>query len=164
MQRTPFTSRSGGVLFWGASYLAVAIALSLALASVWPQGGACTTSCGARISSGFVTMGLLAAGGTVGLVLALWLGTTRRGTPPRLLVALLVVAAVGAYATALVMVQTAPPASDPAGLAAVRSAWSWGLAVPSSALLVTTLAAYVRCALLGRRVGRPALSARARRA
>ena len=52
MSHVPFTSRSTGVLFWGAGYLVAAIAWGIALAAVWPQGAACTTTCGQRIEAG----------------------------------------------------------------------------------------------------------------
>ena len=49
MPHKPFKTRSSGILFWGASYLTASIAWGIGLAAFWPQGGVCTTSCGARI-------------------------------------------------------------------------------------------------------------------
>ena len=46
MDRPPFTSKSTGVLFWAVGYLATAIAGGVLLAALWPQGSACTATCG----------------------------------------------------------------------------------------------------------------------
>ena len=82
MPHKPFKTRSSGVLFWGASYLTASIVWGIGLAAFWPQGGVCTTSCGARIEAGAIAMVLLAAGGLAGLAVAVWLGATRRTRLP----------------------------------------------------------------------------------
>jgi hypothetical protein len=162
MSRPPFTSRSTGVLFWGAGYLVAAIAWGLALAAVWPQGTPCTTTCGARIEAGGIAILLLVAGGIAGLAVAVWLGVTRRATSPRWLSGVLVVLLVASLITA-VMLMRGGSGHDDGGLATVRSAWAWGLTVPTSALLVTALVAGVRRRLRTRRA-RPVASVRVRRA
>jgi hypothetical protein len=162
MQRAPFKTRSTGVLFWGGGYLLAAIAWGIALAALWPQGSACSTSCGARLEAGAVAIVLLAGGGLVGLALAIWLGVTRRPVAPRRLLAVLVGVLVASLVTAALLVHSAPADSDAAGLATVRSAWSWAVAVPTSALLATAAVAFLRGRVRGV-LARPA-SARARRA
>ncbi len=165
MQPTPFSSRSAGVLFWGAGYLAAAIVWGIALAALWPQGQACTTTCAARIEAGAVAIGLLALGGLVGLGIACWLGATRRASAPRLLLAILATVVVASLVTALALVVSAPANGDSEGLQTVRSAWSWAFAVPASALLVAAAAARLRLRLQARTTRRrPAVSARPRRA
>jgi hypothetical protein len=161
MERIQFTSRSTGVLFWAVGYLATAIAGGVLLAALWPQGSACTTTCGSRIEAGALAIGLLAIGGLVGLVAAIWLGVKRRATAPRLLVAALVAIIVASTMTALTMMDAG--SGDVGGLEVVRSAWSWAFTVPAAALLVIALAAQLRLRLTTRG-GRPAPSARARRA
>ena len=127
MDRAPFTSRSAGVLFWAAGYLAVALALSLSLAGLWPQGSACTTTCNARIESGAITMGLLALGGACGFGIALWLGVTRRAAVPRALARLLAIVLAGSLALSLILLRAATEHGDAAGLETVHSAWTWAL-------------------------------------
>jgi ABC-type spermidine/putrescine transport system permease subunit II len=163
MQPTPFSSRSAGVLFWGAGYLVAAIAWGLVLAALWPQGQACTTTCAARIEAGAIAIGLLALGGLVGLAIALWLGTTRRASVPRLLLAILATVVLASLVTGIALVLSAPANGDSEGLQTVRSAWSWAFAVPASALLVAAAAARLRLWLRAR-AARPAVSARPRRA
>jgi hypothetical protein len=163
MSREPFTSRSTGVLFWGAGYLVAAIAWGAGLALLWPQGEVCTATCGARIEAGVIAVSLLLIGGLAGLVVAVWLGVRRRATAPRRLVLVLAAALVVALIAAVVLDSTGASSGDEAGLATVRAAWSWGLAVPASALLATSLLAAVRARVRSRRA-RPVVSARVRRA
>ena len=163
MSRPPFTSRSTGVLFWGAGYLVAAIVWGLALAAVWPQGTPCTTTCGARIEAGGIAILLLVAGGIAGLAVAVWLGVTRRATSPRWLSSVLVVLLVASLITAVLLMRGGSRNDDSGGLASVRSAWAWGLTVPTSALLVTALVAGARRRLRTRRA-RPVASVRVRRA
>jgi hypothetical protein len=144
MSRAPFTSRSTGVLFWGAGYLVAAIAWGLALAALWPQGAPCTTTCGARIEAGGIAILLLVAGGIAGFAVSVWLGVTRRATSPRRLTGALVVLLVASLVTAIVLERGGSSDDDGGGLATVRSAWSWGLTVPTSALLVTAVLAGAR--------------------
>jgi len=151
MSQRAFTSRSTGVLFWAAGYLVAAIAWGVALASLWPQGNVCTSSCGDRIEAGAVAITLLAAGGLAGLGVALWLGVTRRAGAPRWLVLVLLALLVASLATAAVLVQTSSSAGESAGLATVRSAWSWALVVPTSALLAMSFVAGVRGRVRARR-------------
>jgi hypothetical protein len=161
MERPPFTSKSTGVLFWAVGYLATAIAGGILLAALWPQGSACTRTCGARIEAGAVAIGLLALGGLVGLVAAVWLGVKRRATAPLLLVLALVAIVVASTMTSLTLMDAG--SGDAGGLQTVRSAWSWAFTVPAAALLVTALAAQVRLRLTTRGP-RSSVSARARRA
>jgi hypothetical protein len=161
MSPKPFKTRSSGVLFWGASYLVAGIGGGIGLAALWPQGGVCTTSCGARIEAGAIAMVLLGAGGLAGLAVAIWLGVSRRGMVPRRVAAVLVGILVASLVTATVLVHAAPAADEASGLASVRAAWSWALAVPTSALLATALVAVVRDRLTPRGA-RPAASARPR--
>jgi hypothetical protein len=163
MSRVPFTSRSTGVLFWGAGYLVAAIAWGLALAALWPQGTACTTTCAQRIEAGGVAILLLIAGGLAGFGVAIWLGVTRRATAPTRLSALLLVLLVASLVAAAWLKRSGSSHDQTGGLATVRSAWSWGLAVPTSALLVTAIVAGVRDRVRVRRA-RPVASARVRRA
>ena len=163
MSRPPFTSRSTGVLFWGAGYLVAAIAWGLALAAFWPQGAPCTTTCGARIEAGGIAILLLVAGGVAGFVVAICLGVTRRATSSRRLTGALVLLLVASLISAVVLKRSDSSHDDSSGLATVRSAWSWGLAVPTSALLVTAAVAGVRERLRTRRA-RPVASVRVRRA
>ena len=151
MSRQSFTTRSTGVLFWGAGYLAAAIAGGLTLAAVWPQGTACTSTCGQRIEAGGVAILLLVAGGIAGLVLAVWLGATRRATAPRPLTIALLVLLVVSMVAAVVLKRSGSSLDDSSGLATVRSAWSWGLAVPTSALLAMSAIAGLRAAIRTRR-------------
>jgi hypothetical protein len=166
MQPTPFTSRSAGVLFWGAGYLVAAIVWGVVLAALWPQGQACTTTCASRIEAGAIAIGLLAIGGLVGLGIAFWLGMTRQAGAPRLLLAILATIVLASLATGIALVVSAPANGDSEGLQTVRSAWSWAFALPASALLATAAAARLRLRLKARRArtARPAVSARARRA
>ena len=161
MPHKPFKTRSSGVLFWGASYLTASIVWGIGLAAFWPQGGVCTTSCGARIEAGAIAMVLLAAGGLAGLTVAVWLGATRRTRLPRRLAAVLVGILVASLVTAIALVQSASGVDESSGLASVRAAWSWALAVPTSALLATALLALLR-ERVTRRHARPAASARPR--
>jgi hypothetical protein len=161
MEQVQFTSRSTGVLFWAVGYLATAIAGGVLLAALWPQGSACSATCGARIDAGAIAIGLLALGGLVGLVAAIWLGVRRAPTAPKLLVVALVAIIVASTMTALTLMESG--SGDTGGLETVRSAWSWAFTVPSAALLVTALAARVRLRVTTRG-GRSSLSARARRA
>jgi hypothetical protein len=163
MSREPFTSRSAGVLFWGAGYLVVAIAWGAALALLWPQGNVCTETCAARIEAGVVAVTLLLIGGLSGLVVAVCLGVQRRATAPCWLVLALVGALVAALIAAVVLDGTGASTGEAAGLTTVRTAWSWGLAVPASALLATSLLAAARERARARRA-RPVVSARVRRA
>jgi hypothetical protein len=160
MSREPFTSRSAGVLFWGAGYLVTAIAWGAGLALLWPQGEVCTETCGARIEAGVIAVSLLLLGGLAGLVVAVWLGVRRRATAPRRLMIGLAAALVAALIAAVALDGAAASGGDEAGLATVRSAWSWGLAVPASALLATSLLAALRARVRSRAMG----SARVRRA
>jgi hypothetical protein len=163
MSRPPFTSRSAGVLFWGAGYLVAAIAWGLALAALWPQGSPCTTTCAARIEAGGIAILLLAAGGIAGFAVAVWLGVTRRATLPRRLTRVLVALLVASLITAVLLKRGGSSHDDSGGLATVRSAWAWGLTVPTSALLVTAIVADVRRRLQTRRA-RAVASVRVRRA
>ena len=163
MSQQPFTSRSTGVLFWGAGYLVAAIAWGLALAAVWPQGAPCTRMCAERIEAGGVAIVLLMLGGTAGLVVAVWLGVRRRATAPHLLTATLLALLIGSLITAVMLKRAGSSHNETGGLATVRSAWSWGLAVPTSALLVVSVAAGVRDVIFTRRA-RTVPSARVRRA
>ena len=163
MPRERFSSRSIGVLFWGAGYLLTAIGWGLALAALWPQGNVCTTTCGDRIEAGAIAIALLIAGGLAGLVVAIWLGVTRRAVAPRLLVFGLLAVLVASLATAVVLVRSGSSQSEHDGLAAVRAAWSWALAVPASALIATSFVAGVRDRIRSRRA-RIVASARVRRA
>jgi hypothetical protein len=163
MSRPPFTSRSAGVLFWGAGYLVAAIAWGLALAALWPQGTPCTTTCAARIEAGGIAILLLAAGGIAGFAVAVWLGVTRRATSPRWLTGTLVVLLVASLVAAVLLERAGSRHDESGGLATVRSAWAWGLMVPTSALLVTAVVAGVRERLQARRA-RPVASVRVRRA
>jgi hypothetical protein len=163
MSPAPFTSRSTGVLFWGAGYLVAAIAWGLTLAALWPQGTACTATCGQRIEAGGIAILLLAAGGTAGFAVAIWLGVSRRATAPHRLTLALLVLLIASLVTAVMLKRAGSAHDESGGLATVRSAWSWGLAVPTSALLVTTVAAGARAWLRTRRA-RPVASARVRRA
>jgi hypothetical protein len=166
MSRVPFTSRSTGVLFWGAGYLLAAIAWGLTLAALWPQGNVCVTTCAARIEAGGVAILLLVAGGLAGFGVAIWLGVARRATAPARLTALLLVLFVASLVTAVLLKRSGSSHDETGGLATVRSAWSWGLAVPTSALLVTSMVAGLRERVRTRRARRirPVASARARRA
>jgi hypothetical protein len=161
MSHKPFTSRSSGVLFWAGSYLVAGIAWGIGLAALWPQGGVCSTSCGARIEAGAIAMVLLAAGGLAGFAVAVWLGVSRRTIAPRRLVAVLVGILVASLITAVLLAHSASAGDEASGLANVRAVWSWALAVPTSALLATALIALVRNRLTGRHA-RPAGSARPR--
>jgi hypothetical protein len=161
MEQVKFTSRSMGVLFWAVGYLVTAIAGALLLAALWPQGSACSATCGARIDAGAIAIGLLALGGLVGLVAAIWLGVRRRHTTPSLLIAALVAIIIASTMTGLTLMESG--SGDTGGLETVRSAWSWAFTVPASALLVTALAARLKLRL-ATRGRRPSLSARARRA
>ncbi|MEO9176728.1 MAG: hypothetical protein ABI317_14535 [Gaiellales bacterium] len=161
MEHAKFTSRSTGVIFWAVGYLATAIAGGVLLAAFWPQGSACSRTCGERIEAGAVAIGLLALGGLVGLVAAIWLGVRRRPTAPKLLVVALVAIIVASTMTGLTLMESG--SGDTGGLETVRSAWSWAFTVPAAALLVTALAARIRLRVATRRA-RPSLSARARRA
>jgi hypothetical protein len=161
MEQLRFTSRSKGVLFWAVGYLVTAIAGGVLLAALWPQGSACTATCGARIDAGAIAIGLLALGGLVGLGAAIWLGVRRRPTAPNLLVAALVAIIVASTMTGLTLMESG--SGDSGGLETVRSAWSWAFTVPAAALLVTALAARVRLRVTTRR-GQSSLSARTRRA
>lgn len=163
MSHKPFKTRSSGVLFWGGCYLTAAIGWGIALAALWPQGGVCTTSCGARIEAGAIAMVLLAAGGLAGFAVAVWLGVSRRTVAPLRVVAALAGILVASLITALLLVHSASAGDEASGLATVRAVWSWALAVPTSALLATSLAALARNRLTGRRA-RPSASARPRRA
>jgi hypothetical protein len=163
MSSAPFTSRSTGVLFWGAGYLAAAIAWGLALAALWPQGAPCSTTCGDRIEAGGIAILLLVAGGIAGFAVAIWLGVTLRATSPRWLTGVLVLLLIASLITAVVLKRSGSAHDDSGGLATVRSAWSWGLAVPTSALLVTAVVAGVRERVRTRRA-RPVASVRVRRA
>jgi hypothetical protein len=163
MSRAPFTSRSTGVLFWGAGYLVAAITWGLALAALWPQGTPCTTTCGARIEAGGIALLLLVAGGIAGFAVAVWLGVTRRATSPRRLTGALALLLVASLVTAVVLMRGGSGEDDSGGLATVRSAWSWGLTVPTSALLVTAVLAGVRERVRTRRA-RSVASVRVRRA
>jgi hypothetical protein len=163
MDHTPFVSRSTGVLFWAAGYLATALALAVSLALLWPQGSACTKTCTARIESGAITMGLLALGGACGLVIALWLGISRRASAPRPLAWLLALILAGSLGFALILLRAASEHSDSAGLETVHSAWAWALIVPSGALVAMIGAARLRGAL-ARRAGRLPASVGAGRA
>jgi hypothetical protein len=163
MLSAPFTSRSTGVLFWGAGYLVAAIAWGLALAALWPQGTPCSTTCGDRIEAGGIAILLLVAGGIAGFAVAIWLGVTRRATSPRWLTGVLVLLLIASLITAVVLKRSGSEHGDSGGLATVRSAWSWGLAVPTSALLVTAVVAGVRERVRTRRA-RPVASVRVRRA
>lgn len=163
MLSAPFTSRSTGVLFWGAGYLAAAIAWGLALAALWPQGTPCSTTCGDRIEAGGIAILLLVAGGIAGFAVAIWLGVSRRPTSPRWLTGVLVLLLIASLITAVVLERSGSAHADSGGLATVRSAWSWGLAVPTGALLVTALVAGVRERVRTRRA-RPVASVRVRRA
>jgi hypothetical protein len=162
MPRQPFTSRSAGVLFWGAGYLAVAIALGLALAALWPQGTTCVASCAARIEAGVIAITLVFAGGLAGFVVAIWLGVARRAVAPRLVVLTSLGLLVAALVSALLLARSGA-SGEAGGLAMVRSAWSWGLVVPTGALLATSCAAWLR-ERVRMRLARPAASARVRRA
>jgi hypothetical protein len=163
MSPEPFTSRSTGFLFWGAGYLVAAIAWGAGLAALWPQGEVCTETCGARIEAGVIAVSLLLIGGLAGLVVAVWLGVQRRATAPRRLVICFAAALVVALIAAVALDGAAASSGDEAGLATVRSAWSWGLAVPACALLATSLVAALRARVRSRRA-RPVVSARVRRA
>ena len=163
MSRQSFTTRSTGVLFWGAGYLLAAIGWGLAFAALWPQGSTCSATCGQRIEAGGVVMLLLASGGLAGLAVAVWLGVTRRSTAPRSLAVALLVLLVIAIAAAVALESSRSALDDREGLATVRSAWSWGLAVPTSALLAVSGIAGLRERIRTRRA-RPARSARVRRA
>jgi hypothetical protein len=163
MSRQPFTSRSTGVLFWGAGYLVLAIAWGLALAAVWPQGAPCTRMCAERIESGGVAIVLLALGGIAGFVVAMLLGLKRRATAPRSLTVALLVLLVASMVIAVLLKRSGSQLNETGGLATVRSAWSWGLAVPTSALLVVSVVAGLRDLIRTRRA-RPVASARVRRA
>jgi hypothetical protein len=164
MSRVPFTSRSTGVLFWGTAYLLAAIGFGLLFAALWPQGEACTRTCGQRIESGGVAILLLALGGVAGLGVALWLGIARRATAPTRLTIALLVLLLASLVIAVVLMHSSSSQSDTRGLATVRSAWSWGLAVPASALLACSVAAGLRDLVRTRRARRPVASARVRRA
>jgi hypothetical protein len=161
MEQVKFTSRSMGVLFWAVGYLVTAIAGGVLLAALWPQGSACSATCGARIDAGAIAIGLLALGGLFGLITAIWLGVRRRPTAPNLLVVALVAVIVASTMTGLTLMESG--SGDTGGLETVRSAWSWAFTVPASALLLTALAARLRLRM-ARRGDRPSLSARARRA
>lgn len=163
MSRERFSSRSTGVLFWGAGYLVAAMGFGLALAALWPQGTVCTTTCGARIEAGAIAIVLLAAGGLAGLAVAIWLGVTRRAVAPRLLVLGLLGLLVVSFGTAVVLARSGSSQGEHAGLATVRSAWSWALAVPASALIATSFVAGIRERIRSRR-SRIVASARVRRA
>jgi hypothetical protein len=162
MSREPFTSRSAGVLFWGAGYLVVAIAQGLLLAAVWPQGATCAASCADRIEAGAIAITLVLAGGLVGLVVAIWLGVTRRAGAPRAIVLGSLALLVAALVAAFLLARSGAP-GEAGGLATVRSAWSWGLVVPAGALLVCAGAAWARERVRAR-LTRPVASARVRRA
>jgi hypothetical protein len=163
MSHVPFTSRSIGVLFWGAGYLVAAIAWGIGLAAVWPQGAACSTMCAERIEAGSTAILLLAAGGLVGFLVAIWLGVSRRATAPTWLTVVLLVLLIASMGIAVKLKSEGSNLNQTGGLATVRSAWSWGLAVPTSALLVTSVVAGFRDWVRARRA-RPAASARVRRA
>jgi hypothetical protein len=143
MSRAPFTSRSTGVLFWGAGYLVVAIAFGSVLALLWPQGRSCVTSCGDRIEASAVAYELLLVGGAAGFAVAVGLGIARRPVAPRWLIVTAAVLLVAALAMAVAL-DLSSSSGEADGLAAVRAAWSWSLAVPASALLATSLAARLR--------------------
>jgi hypothetical protein len=163
MPRERFSSRSTGVLFWGAGYLIAAIAWGLVLAALWPQGSVCTTTCGDRIEAGAIAIVLLIAGGLAGLVVAIWLGVSRRTVAPRLLVFSLLGVLVASLATAVVVVRSGSSQSEHTGLMTARATWSWALAVPASALIAMSLAAGLRDRMRARRA-RIVASARPRRA
>jgi hypothetical protein len=131
------------VLFWGAGYLVVAIAVGSLLAVLWPQGPSCVTSCGDRIEAGAVAYELLLVGGVAGFAVAVGLGIARRPIAPRWLIVTAAALLVGALALAVAL-DLSSSSGEADGLAAVRAAWSWSLAVPSSALLATSLAARLR--------------------
>jgi hypothetical protein len=163
MSPTPFSSRSTGVLFWGAGYLAAAIAWGLAFAALWPQGAPCTQMCAQRIEAGGVAIVLLMLGGAAGFAVAVYLGVRRRSTAPTLLTAALLALLIASLITAVLLKRSGSSHDDAGGLATVRSAWSWGLAVPTSALLVVSVVAGARDLIRARRA-RPVASARVRRA
>jgi hypothetical protein len=163
MSHVQFTSRSIGVLFWGAGYLVAAIAWGIGLAAVWPQGAACSTMCAERIEAGSTAILLLAAGGLVGFLVAVCLGIARRATAPSWLMVVLLVLLIASMGIALELKSEGSDLNQTGGLATVRSAWSWGLAVPTSALLVMSVVAGFRDRMRTRRT-RPAASARVRRA
>jgi hypothetical protein len=107
-----------------------------------------------------IAVSLLLLGGLAGLVVAVWLGVRRWATAPRRLMIGLAAALVAALIAAVALDGAAASGGDEAGLATVRSAWSWGLAVPASALLATSLLAALRARVRSRAMG----SARVRRA
>ena len=163
MRPSPFTSRSAGVLFWGAGYLIAAIAWGIVLAALWPQGQACTTTCAARIEDGAIAIGLLALGGFAGSRSRS--GSARPGGRARPGCSSRSSSRSSSRRSrrASRSCCSAPANGDSAGLQTVRSAWSWAFAVPASGLLATAAAARLRLRLKARSA-RPAVSARARRA
>ena len=164
MSRAPFTSRSTGVLFWGAGYLVAAIAWGLALAALWPQGDALHDDVRRTHRGGRHRDPAARGRRHRGVRVAIWLGVHTpcdvAAPADGALVCLLVASLIRRSRSTGVGFRRH---DDSGGLATVRSAWSWGLAVPTSALLVTVVVAGVREWLRTRRA-RPVASVRVRRA